>query len=129
MMGLGTLFYALGFSMFGFVSSFWLFALAIVIITLGEMVIMPTSQALAANFAPTEMRGRYMAAYGLIWMIPSAIGPGAAGVILDNYNPNILWYLGGILCVLSGLGFYALHVRLGSQGRFIPAPDDAAQDA
>jgi len=128
MMGLGTLFYALGFSMFGFVSSFWLFALAIVIITLGEMVIMPTSQALAANFAPTEMRGRYMAAYGLIWMIPSTIGPGAAGVILDNYNPNILWYLGGILCVLSGLGFYALHARLGTQSRFIPAPEDSAQE-
>jgi MFS family permease len=51
MMALGTVFYAIGFSMFGLVSAYFLFILAIVIITIGEMVIMPTSQALAANFA------------------------------------------------------------------------------
>jgi len=33
-----------------------------------------------------------------------------------------LWYVGGILCAVSALGFYALHVWLGRQGRFVPAP-------
>ncbi|HEX2981663.1 MAG TPA: MFS transporter, partial [Anaerolineaceae bacterium] len=65
MMALGTVFYMIGFGMFGFVNAYVLFAAAIVIITIGEMVIMPTSQALAANFAPADMRGRYMAVYGL----------------------------------------------------------------
>ncbi len=124
MMAFGTLFYMVGFSLFGFVSAYWLFALAIVIITIGEMVIMPTSQALAANFAPVEMRGRYMAVFGLIWMIPATIGPGAAGIILDNYNPNLLWYIGGILCLVSSLSFYALHLRLGRQQRFAPAAQE-----
>jgi len=120
MMGLGTLFYMIGFGMFGFVTGYWLFALAIVIITLGEMIVIPTSQALAANFAPAEMRGRYMAVFGLIWMIPAAIGPGAAGVILDNYNPNLLWYVGALLCAVAALSFYGLHLRLGKQERFAP---------
>jgi MFS family permease len=126
MMALGTLFYVLGFTMFGLVGRYWLFALAIVIITIGEMIIMPTTQALAANFAPEAMRGRYMAMYGLTFMIPAAIGPGAAGYILDNYNPNWLWYIGGVLTAIAALGFYALHLRLGAQERFAPAPPETA---
>jgi MFS family permease len=118
MMALGTVFYALGFGLFGFISAFGLFILAIVVITIGEMLIMPTSQALAANFAPVEMRGRYMAAYGLCWAIPSMFGPGLGGWILDNFNPNLLWYVGGVLCLVSALGFYALQLKLGSQKRF-----------
>ncbi len=129
MMAFGTIFYMAGFGMFGFISNYWLFVLAIVIITIGEMIVVPTSQALAANFAPIEMRGRYMAVFGLIWMIPATIGPGAAGYILDNYNPNLLWYIGGILCAISALSFYALHLRLGRQKRFKPAPPEQEKEA
>ena len=64
------------------------------------------------------MRGRYMAVFGLLWMIPATIGPGAAGYILDNYNPNLLWYIGGVLCMVSVLGYLLLHARLKSQVRF-----------
>lgn len=128
MMGLGTIFYMFGFGMFGFVSVYWLFALAIVIITIGEMIVMPTTQALAANFAPEDMRGRYMAFFGLTYMIPAAIGPGLAGVILDNYNPNLLWYAGGLICAVAALAFYLLHLRLGRQERFAPAPADSPAD-
>jgi MFS family permease len=120
MMSLGVLFYMLGFSMFGFVAWYWLFVLAVVIITIGEMIIMPVTSALAANFAPEEMRGRYMAVFGLTWMIPATIGPGAAGLILDNFDPNLLWYIGGALCGISAFSYYALHLRLGGQKRFAP---------
>jgi MFS family permease len=129
MMALGTIFYMIGFSMFGFVSAYAMFMLAIVIITIGEMIIMPTTQALAANFAPEDMRGRYMAVYGLTWMLPATIGPGAAGVILDHYNPNLLWAIGGALCAFSAVSFYMLHIRLGGQKRFAPvaAEQEASQ--
>lgn len=124
MMTIGTLFYMFGFGMFGFVSLYWLFALAVVIITIGEMIIMPTSQMLAANFAPEQMRGRYMAMFGLAWMLPAIVGPAAAGVILDNYNPNLLWFIGAILCAFSALGYFLLQQRLGAQARFAPAQDE-----
>jgi MFS family permease len=130
MLGLGTLFYMLGFSMFGYVSAYWLFVSAVVIITIGEMIIMPTSQALTAHFAPAEMRGRYMAIYGLVWMVPSALAPGLAGIVLDNYDPNLLWYVGGVLCAVSAFSFLALHLWLGRQERFvsITADEQAAAD-
>ncbi len=124
MMAFGTIFYAIGFFLFGIFTTFVLFALNIVIITIGEMIIMPTSQALVAGFAPAEMRGRYMAIAGLSWAIPSTIGPGLAGYIMDNYNPNLVWYIGGALCGLSMLAYYALHLRLGSKPEFAPAKEE-----
>jgi MFS family permease len=124
MMAFGTIFYVIGFLLFGIVTTYVLFALNIVIITIGEMIVVPTSQALVAGFAPEEMRGRYMAIAGLSWAIPSTIGPGAAGYILDNYNPNLLWYIGGALCGLSVLAYYFLHLRLGRRQEFAPAQDE-----
>ena len=124
MMMLSALFLTVGFGMIGFVSGFPLFLLAVIIITVGEMLFFPTSQVLAANFAPEDMRGRYMAVFGLVWAIPATVGPGAAGLILDNYNPNLLWYIGGILCIVAALGFYSLHTWLGTQNRFAPAQAD-----
>jgi MFS family permease len=123
MMAFGTLFYMIGFTLFGIVAAYILFVLNIVIITIGEMILVPTSQAIAANFAPEAMRGRYMAIFGLSWAIPSTIGPGAAGYILDNFNPNLLWFIGGLLCGLSALAYYALHLRLKSRPEFAPAKE------
>jgi MFS family permease len=125
MMALGTIFYMIGFALFGIVTAFFLFALNIVIITIGEMIVVPTSQALVAGFAPEAMRGRYMAVAGLSWAIPSTIGPGAAGYILDNYNPNLLWYIGGALCAISVFAYYLLHLRLGARPEFAPANEEA----
>ena len=125
MMALGTLFYMIGFGMFGVVSAYWLLVAAVVVVTIGEMIVVPTSQALAASFARIDMRGRYMAAYGLCMSIPAAIGPAAAGIVIDNYNPDLLWYLGALLCSISAAGFYALHIRLGSQPRFDTAAGPA----
>ena len=122
MMVLGAVFFMIGFAMIGFVRGFGFFLLAVIIATIGEMIFFPTNKALATNFAPAEMRGRYMAIYDLGWTLPATVGPAAAGLILDYYDPNLLWYLGGILCAFSAISFYALHLWLGRQQRFVPAP-------
>jgi MFS family permease len=124
MMAVGTIFYMIGFFLFGVVTAYAMFVMNIVIITIGEMIVVPISQSLAANFAPEDMRGRYMAVFGLTWAIPQTLGPGAAGYILDNYNPNLLWYIGGALCGLSVLAYYALHLKLGARQQFAPAERD-----
>lgn len=127
MMALGTMFYMIGFTLFGVVGQYWLFLLAILIITVGEMIVVPTSQTLAMGFAPEEKRGRYMGMFGMTWAIPATIGPAAAGLVLDNFNPDLLWYIGGGLCLISVMAFYFLHLRLGRQARFQPVPEEAAQ--
>ena len=109
MMALGTMLYAVGFAMYGFVSIYFMFAVAMVIITIGEMIVSPVAQALVASFAPEDMRGRYMAISGFSWGIPFAVGPYLAGLIIDGPNPNYLWYAAGLIGLLSTIGFLSLH--------------------
>ena len=122
MMALGGSFFMVGFAMIGLVQGVLFFVLAVIIITIGEMIMFPVNKALAASFSPTEMRGRYMAIYDLGWTIPATIGPAAAGLILDYHNPDLLWHIGGILCALAAISFYGMHLWLGGQSRFAPAP-------
>ncbi len=112
-MAVGTVLYAIGFGMYGFVYSFAWFVVAMVIITIGEMMTVPTSQALVANFAPEHMRGRYMAVYGLAWILPSAFGPLTAGIIMDSGNANWVWWGGGLLSIIAAGGFWWMHERVG----------------
>jgi MFS family permease len=109
MMAAGTALYAIGFAMYGFVSAYILFLLAMVIITIGEMIVAPVGQALVAKFAPEEMRGRYMAVFGYSWGISFALGPYLAGLVLDNFDQRILWYASGIVGLLAVIGFLGLH--------------------
>jgi MFS family permease len=109
MMAAGSLLYAIGFAMYGFVTGFALFVAAMVIITIGEMVVSPFQQSVVAGFAPEHMRGRYMAVSGLSWSLAFTIGPYFAGLILDSANPNFLWLLCGVIGVLATLGFTVLN--------------------
>jgi MFS family permease len=112
MLALGTFLYMIGLVMYGLVSAYALFLVAMLIITVGEMVVLPTSQALVAKFAPEQMRGRYMAFFSLSWLLPRTFGPGAAGLILDSPNPNWLWYFCGISCLVAIGLFLFLNKRM-----------------
>ncbi|HMB25200.1 MAG TPA: MFS transporter, partial [Anaerolineales bacterium] len=109
MMAAGTLLYAIGFAMYGFIGTFALFIVAMVIITIGEMVVSPFQQSLVASFAPEDMRGRYMAVSGLTWSIAFTVGPYFAGLLLDSANPRLLWGFAGIIGMLAMLGFIVLN--------------------
>ncbi len=112
-MAAGTLLYAIGFAMYGFVATYALFMLAMVVITIGEMIIAPMSQAIVAKFAPEEMRGRYMAIAGFSFGIPYAIGPLLAGMLLDSMHAELLWGAAGIVGLLSVLVYLRLHRAVG----------------
>ena len=46
------------------------------------------------------------------------IGPWAAGLVFDYLNPNYVWYISGVLCVVAIMAFYFLHIRLGAKEKF-----------
>jgi len=108
-LALGSLFYVIGFGMYGFVSAYLMFMVAMAIITIGEMVIIPVAQAYVGEAAPEDMRGRYSGVMGFSWMIPWMIGPLLAGLIMDNGDPNWVWYGSAILGLISTLGFLWLR--------------------
>lgn len=110
-MAVGTVLYAIGFGMYGFVAGYGLFLIAMIIITIGEMVVVPVSQALVARMAPEDMRGRYMAVFGFSWIVPWAIGPLLAGLVMDYSNPRWVWYGAGLIGFLAAGIFAALHQK------------------
>lgn len=111
MMALGAALYAIGLSMFGLFETYGFFLLAMVIVTVGEMIIEPVSQAAVSRLAPQDMRGRYMAFFGINWVTASATGPLLAGVILDHFDPRWLWYISGLIGLLGVAMFLMLHRR------------------
>ncbi len=115
MMAAGAALYMIGFSSYGYLTTFPLFLAAMVVITFGEMLVIPVSNALAANFAPADMRGRYMAIFGLSWAFPGTFAPWLAGLVMDNLNPDLVWYIGGVLCFVSVLFFLLLHHLAGER--------------
>lgn len=126
LMVLGTLFYSLGFALYGVVAAYWLFLVAMIIITVGEMIVSPVAQAIAARMAPQHMRGRYLAMYGFSWAIPTAIGPLAAGLIMDNGDPDWVWYAAGILGLVASAAYGLLHVRAGARLNVGETPSEPA---
>lgn len=124
MMALGALLQAIGFALYGFIGAYVLFMVAMVVITFGEMIVAPVSQALVAKFAPEDMRGRYMAVFGISWGIPFAVGPYLAGQILDHYNPNWLWYAAGIVGMLAVAGYLYLHTTVEKTRLVNPIQDE-----
>ncbi|MBN1230750.1 MAG: MFS transporter [Anaerolineales bacterium] len=107
-MVVGALIYAIGFTMYGFVTTNAMFILAMIIITIAEMIVSPVAQALVAKFSPEDMRGRYMAVFGFSWAISNMTGPLAAGVVMDNYNPNWVWFACGVFLLGSALLYFLI---------------------
>jgi MFS family permease len=111
-MAVGTALYALGFAMYGFTATYALFLLAMVVITIGEMLVAPVSQALVARLAPEDKRARYMATFGLAWVIPGTVGPLLAGLVMDFGDARWVWYSAGLIGAASAAMFLRLHRRL-----------------
>lgn len=110
-MAIGCLLFGIGFGLFAFVSGYILFMFAFVIITFGEMIIFPTRDAIVAQLAPEELRGRYMAAAAFGFSIPNMIAPTLGGLLLDSADPNLLWYLAGIFSAAGAAGYIVLYTR------------------
>jgi MFS family permease len=92
MVALGAFVYACSALSVAFGSGFWGFWLSMVIMTTGELILVPTATTYVANRAPADMRGRYMSLYGLTWSIARGIGPIYGGLLNDNLGPRFIWY-------------------------------------
>lgn len=105
MMMIASALYGIGYFMFAFVDQYAFFIIAMATITIGEMLHIPVAQTLVSFFAPEDMRGRYMAAYGLGWALPNTFAPLLAGLIMDNYDPELVWYWAGLLSLVAIIAF------------------------
>src|SRR5438552_3779922 len=111
---LGSILYGVGYAMMGIGHDFALLALAMFVVTMGEIVTTPASMALVSNFSAAELRGRYMGVYGLFNSFGWSIGPLVGGVLLDlaSKRAMLLWGPVGSLAILAAAGFWDLRRRV-----------------
>lgn len=115
-----ALLYAVGFSMFGYAYSVPLYVLAMLFITVGEMLQLPTGRALVSALTEQQMRGRYMAIWSMSYVIPSSFGTVVAGLVTDNFNPNWLWFGCGIVALMGAAGYGWLYKVLNHAEQAVP---------
>ncbi len=124
-MAVGAFFYAIATFSVAMGTGFWWFWGTMVVMTVGELALVPTVSTYTANLAPPEQRARYMSLSGLTWQVASGIGPVFGGVLSDHFGPRTIWLGGGFVGVLSVAGFLLLERAFRSRVR----PAVAAQNA
>jgi MFS family permease len=107
-LGVGMLIYALGAGSVALMSNFWGFWLSMVILTFGELTLVPTASKYVADLAPANLRGRYMSMHWLGWGVARTLAPIIGGFLNDNIAPRAIWVGGLIIGLTSALGIFFL---------------------
>jgi len=111
-MVLGSVVYAVGFLLIAAVTDSIGLAISMVIITMGEMIVVPVSNSLTVLLAPDDARGKYLGLFGFVtsfgWFGSTFVG----GVLYDTYdNGWIMWGILAILGLVTAVGMLPLWAR------------------
>jgi MFS family permease len=98
----------LGFGLNAFAHTPVVYAVAVLIWTVGEMLNAPSNSSVNAELSPVDLRGRYQGVFTLSWSAASFIAPIAGGAVLQYAGGVTLW-LGCfvIACVVAVLHLLA----------------------
>ncbi len=78
-------------------------AFVIVLFVIGEMLWVPTSQAVVAALAPADIRGAYMGAFGGTWSVGWALTPFLGLQIRSGYGDATMWMCVAAVGVIAGI--------------------------
>jgi hypothetical protein len=89
----------------------------ITVFVIGEMLWVPTSQAVVAMLAPKDIRGAYMGAFGSAPAIGFALSPLIGLQARNSFGDDFTWTMyaciGVIAAILGGLALAGVHRRVG----------------
>ncbi|WP_433792311.1 MDR family MFS transporter [Actinoplanes sp. CA-252034] len=80
------------------------YALTVIIWTLGEMLQSPSNAATVAALSPPGLRGRYQGLNSLSWSAGTALAPILGGLVLQRAGDAVLWGGCFVLCAVVALG-------------------------
>lgn len=104
----GMLIYALSVGSVALMTDFWGFLLSMVMLTFGELVVVPTASKYVADIAPSHLRGRYMSLYWFGWGLARTLSPLIGGYLNDALSPQAIWVGGLLIGLTSTLGLFLL---------------------
>jgi MFS family permease len=83
----------------------------IFVFVVGEMLWVPTSQAVAAGLAPLDLRGAYLGAFSSMGAVGFALAPFTGLLIRDAGGDTAMWaFVAGMSIVGAAVGAVALHL-------------------
>jgi len=111
----GTAILGVGFGATGLVASVPLYALTIMVWTLGELLQAPLMQAIVSDMAPVNMRGRYMGVFSMAFSSAIMIGAPLGGWVLERFGGPYVW--GGCLAVglLASLIYRSIRAAIAAK--------------
>jgi len=77
--------------------------LIVFIFVIGEMLWIPTSQAVVAAMAPADIRGAYMGAFGSSWGFAWAAAPFTGLLIRQHFGDATMWWYVAVLGIAAGI--------------------------
>lgn len=106
--GWGGFLACVGFGILPFGNAYWFCILSMVLITFGEMFMFPVASGYVAERSTGRDQAMYMSWYAMNFSIAATLAP-LVGTAAYEYDPNMLWYVSGVLGVLVLVGFYLLN--------------------
>jgi MFS family permease len=75
----------------GFATSTWMFVVATVVWSVGDLLLLGHAYSLVAALAPDGSRGRYLAVHGLSWGFAAVLAPLLGTQLLQRTGPTTTW--------------------------------------
>lgn len=102
---IGVLLYIIGYMQLGFVGSAWTIAIAVAVITLGEISIQPALYTAVSGHTVKENAGRMFSINSLMRGIGYAVGPWVGGQLFAVCTPLVMWGLLSLFAVIAAVMF------------------------
>jgi predicted MFS family arabinose efflux permease len=83
----------------------------IFVFVIGEMLWVPTSQAVAAGLAPVDLRGAYLGAFSSMGAVGFALAPFTGLLVRDAAGDTAMWGFFAAMSIVGGaVGAFAVHL-------------------
>jgi MFS family permease len=107
------------------------YAVGIVIWTLGEIIAAPVGPSIVSDLAPVELRGTYQGLYHTAWGLASCVSPAISGWVMRTAEPRALWIASVFIGLVAAAGQLAIApprrrrlIALRAEARQVSAVED-----
>ena len=109
-MAVAALLLGTGFGLTQFAGTLGLYALTVVVWTLGEVIGAAVAPVIVSEMSPPALRGLYQGIWGSSWGLAFFIGPALGGFVLQHYGSGVLWSAAFGLGVAMSFAYLAMSI-------------------
>jgi len=81
--------------------------IAMIAITIGEMLMFPFVNAFWVNRSNERNRGQYAALFSMSFACAQVLAPTFGSQVVQHSSYHVLWYIVFVLCAVASIGFYS----------------------